>query len=116
MAAQPLTRVRLIQILLTLTLLVAAFTWRTADFSQSTIECSMQQSCNFQFLHHELSLNRSETTLNLQSSMEIDFKVSVLGSSANAQALNQYNLTIPFNSTGLLLESGHERLQVSFVE
>ncbi|MGF1694236.1 hypothetical protein L4D20_12830 [Vibrio kyushuensis] len=48
MAAQPLTKGRFVQIIITLSVLVGAFTWRTINHSQvQLVDCENQISCTF---------------------------------------------------------------------
>lgn len=57
MAAQKLTKARLIQILVMLSLLIIAFFWRTATHSQQNkVTCNLQQTCTFNVKGSEFSV------------------------------------------------------------
>ncbi|WP_260258482.1 hypothetical protein [Vibrio intestinalis] len=57
MAAQKLTKARLIQILVMLSLLIIAFFWRTATYSQQhNVTCNLQQTCTFNVKGEQFSV------------------------------------------------------------
>lgn len=48
MAAQALTKGRFVQIIITLSILIGAFTWRTLTHSQAQfVDCKQQTTCSF---------------------------------------------------------------------
>ncbi|MBM7035800.1 hypothetical protein [Vibrio ulleungensis] len=113
MAAQPLTRARLIQILLTMLLLIVAFVWRTVIFSDEQVNCTVQQVCNLEFEQHKLTLKWSKVGLKLQSSQNIDFSVTAIDGQPMDDTADLTEMNFTPNTKGLVLESGHQRLTIN---
>ncbi|OAJ94445.1 hypothetical protein [Vibrio bivalvicida] len=66
MAAQKLTRGRFVQIIIMLTLLIAAFTWRTVTFTNAQeIECELKPKCTFSVKNDQFSALKSEEKITL---------------------------------------------------
>lgn len=113
MAAQPLTRARLIQILLTMMLLIVAFVWRTVVFDDEELECQSQQVCNFEFEERKLTLNWGEDSLKLQSSQNFGFSITVVDGQAMQSEDEENTRSFSLNTKALILESGHQRLTIN---
>ncbi|WGW01820.1 hypothetical protein QF117_13670 [Vibrio sp. YMD68] len=71
MAAQPLTKGRFAQIIITLTILVGVFTWRTITHSQiQFVDCEYQELCSFDVKNNALEANFSQGKLKLEFNTE----------------------------------------------
>ena len=67
MANQKLTRARLTQLIIMLSLLLVAFFWRTFTYTTTkTIECQQKSVCNVSFSQLSLSIHRLPSGFYLQ--------------------------------------------------
>lgn len=78
MAAQKLTRARLVQIIIMMSVLIAAFSYRTITHDvTSTVDCSVNKQCKLRVGEENITfLYQSETkVLNVTKSELLTFKV-----------------------------------------
>lgn len=77
MPAQKLTKVRLAQILIMLSILVGAFFWRTFTYeTPDSIDCSQKERCDLTISGEKISINRNSMGISFEtpksSSLKID--------------------------------------------
>ncbi len=92
MPAQKLTKARLAQILIMLTVLIVAFFWRTFTYeTPSQVDCSQKERCNVTISGEIIAINRNTKGILIEvpksSSLKIDLDQS--GSYINAGANNK---------------------------
>ncbi|OEF05171.1 hypothetical protein A1QI_08945 [Vibrio genomosp. F10 str. 9ZB36] len=89
MAAQPLTKGRFVQIIITLSILVGVFTWRTITHSQiQLVDCNYQEQCLF-----DVKNNTLEARFN-QGKLKLDF---------NSEKVTVSSDLIPIETDGLFV-------------
>jgi hypothetical protein len=81
MAAQALTKERFVQIIITLMVLIGAFTWRTMNHLETQfVDCKHQATCAFnvkdavieaEFTKQVIKLNVNNSEVNISSSLEL---------------------------------------------
>ncbi|CAH1596122.1 hypothetical protein [Vibrio rotiferianus] len=72
MAAQKLTKARLAQILIMLSVLIGAFFWRTFTYETSRdVDCSQKQRCDVTIGQSKITINKSSNGFSIEST-EID--------------------------------------------
>ncbi|MGR5206727.1 hypothetical protein [Vibrio sp. PNB23_22_7] len=78
MPAQKLTKARLAQILIMLSLLVGAFFWRTFTYEASSIvDCSQKQRCDVTIGPEKIIINKATDGFSLESSESDSVKVDL---------------------------------------
>ncbi|KJY82416.1 hypothetical protein TW81_13460 [Vibrio galatheae] len=77
MAAQKLTRGRFVQIIIMLTILIAAFIWRTVTFiGEQNIECELKPKCTFSVKSTQFSAFKSDSGITLSKPSD-NWKISL---------------------------------------
>jgi hypothetical protein len=92
MPAQKLTKARLAQILIMLSVLVGAFFWRTFTHETlNSVDCSQKERCDLTISGEKISINRDSTGISIEtpksSSLKIDLDQS--GEFINVSEINQ---------------------------
>ncbi|WP_299693244.1 hypothetical protein [uncultured Vibrio sp.] len=86
MAAQKLTKGRLVQIIIMLVILIAVFTWRTVTYnSDKTIDCIMSKPCQLNIDEHNISVVDDKAGYLIETSETGIFIISVDGSGILAE-------------------------------
>ncbi|SBT15236.1 hypothetical protein [Vibrio celticus] len=69
MAAQKLTKGRLVQIIVMLVVLIAAFTWRTVTYDNNeTVNCIVPKPCKFGIDNHNVSVSSNNLGYSIETS------------------------------------------------
>ncbi|MEZ8823781.1 hypothetical protein AB6E04_05435 [Vibrio amylolyticus] len=81
MATQALTKGRLVQIVITLAILIGAFSWRTITHSEAqSVDCKQQTTCSFNvkntnievvFSQDQLTLTVNDPNIDVYSTLEV---------------------------------------------
>ncbi|MGF1710987.1 hypothetical protein L4C37_10490 [Vibrio kagoshimensis] len=87
MAAQKLTRGRLVQIIIMLSILLAAFTWRTITYKENdTLDCILGEPCEYSIDDHYVRLTKDILGVMIIASESGDFTV---GSQKNGKLVKK---------------------------
>ncbi|MGO2323180.1 hypothetical protein [Vibrio casei] len=103
MAAEKLTKARLVQITLIFIVLVSAFTWRTIEHREeisTKISCKKEQICQFKDLETDYSI-----LFNQVSSSELKITLQIIKNKMENK--NQITKSIWLSSQGIKLERTH---------
>lgn len=69
MAAQKLTKGRLVQIIVMLVILIAAFTWRTVTYDRNeTVNCIVSKPCQFGIDNHNVLISGDSSGYSIETS------------------------------------------------
>ncbi|MEC7939086.1 MAG: hypothetical protein VX212_00520 [Pseudomonadota bacterium] len=79
MAAQKLTKGRLVQIIVMLVVLLAAFTWRTVTYDNETITCIVSKPCEFGIDNNNVSISGDSQGYSIKTSKTGKFIISYNG-------------------------------------
>lgn len=93
MAAEKLTKARLIQLLVMLVILIIAFTWRTISYSQINTKCYLPEDCHFAMGNRNYlleQLNQSDNAFTYLVTLDKDVTVSVEDGNAKTERGNDY--------------------------
>ncbi|MEF1262126.1 hypothetical protein QTO16_25055 [Vibrio harveyi] len=101
MAAQKLTKARLAQILIMLSLLIGAFFWRTFTYETSKeVDCSQKQRCDVTIGVSKITINKTSKGFSIESpenrSIKIDLNQS--GEFPSSKNLQWYNSKVITNN------------------
>ncbi len=78
MPAQKLTKARLAQILITLSVLVVAFFWRTFTHeTPSHIDCSQKERCDVTIAGEKISINRNTNGILIETPKNRNLKIDL---------------------------------------
>ncbi|TNZ67569.1 hypothetical protein CGK42_21070, partial [Vibrio parahaemolyticus] len=78
MPAQKLTKARLAQILIMLSLLVGAFFWRTFTHETSTsVECSQKERCDVTIGEDKITINRDSSGILIETTESTGLKIDL---------------------------------------
>ncbi|MCR9939551.1 hypothetical protein [Vibrio owensii] len=78
MAAQKLTKARLAQILIMLSLLIGAFFWRTFTYEQDReVDCSQKQRCDVTIGVAKITINKASEGFSIESSETDSVKIDL---------------------------------------
>ncbi|MEZ8548941.1 hypothetical protein BCV29_03020 [Vibrio cyclitrophicus] len=81
MAAQKLTKGRLVQIIVMLVILIAAFTWRTVTYNNDkTVNCIISKPCEFGIDKHNVLISGDSLGYSIETSETGKFIISNNGS------------------------------------
>lgn len=81
MAAQKLTKGRLVQIIVMLVILLAAFTWRTVTYDNNeTITCIVSKPCEFGIDNNNVSISGDSQGYSIETSKTGKFIINYDGS------------------------------------
>ncbi|WP_102412486.1 hypothetical protein [Vibrio cyclitrophicus] len=81
MAAQKLTKGRLVQIIVMLVILIAAFTWRTVTYDNyETVSCIISKPCEFGIDKHNVLISGDSLGYSIETSETGKFIISNNGS------------------------------------
>ncbi|TKF22349.1 hypothetical protein FCV43_07770 [Vibrio genomosp. F6] len=84
MAAQKLTKGRLVQIIIMLSLLIVAFTWRTINYKdEKNITCKLRETCAFQINKTNLLVTNSSTGITLNTPENLTIKAEIIDGTGN---------------------------------
>lgn len=77
MAAQKLTKGRLVQIIVMLVILIAAFTWRTVTYDNNeTVNCIVSKPCEFGIDNHNVLISADNLGYSIETSKTGKFIIS----------------------------------------
>ncbi|UTZ21751.1 hypothetical protein [Vibrio campbellii] len=78
MAAQKLTKARLAQILIMLSLLIGAFFWRTFTYETNReVDCSQKQLCDVTIGTEKIIINKTSNGFSIESSKTDSLKIDL---------------------------------------
>ncbi|TOP98943.1 hypothetical protein, partial [Vibrio parahaemolyticus] len=78
MPAQKLTKARLAQILIMLSLLVGAFFWRTFTHETSTsVDCSQKERCDVTIGEDKITINRDSSGILIETTESTGLKIDL---------------------------------------
>lgn len=78
MAAQKLTKARLVQILIMLSLLIGAFFWRTFTYETNReVDCSQKQRCDVTIGAEKIIINKTSKGFSIESSKTDSLKIDL---------------------------------------
>ncbi|MGI2943926.1 hypothetical protein [Vibrio diabolicus] len=78
MPAQKLTKARLAQILIMLSVLIGAFSWRTFTHeSVTSIDCSQKERCDVTIEGEIITINRDSTGISLETMKSSTLKIDL---------------------------------------
>ncbi|MCG7516944.1 hypothetical protein [Vibrio sp. MMH1-50] len=98
MAAQKLTKARLAQILIMLSLLIGAFFWRTFTYETSKeVDCSQKQRCDVTIGVSKITINKTSKGFSIESPENRSIKID-LNQSGEFINLNDKYRDINWNS------------------
>jgi hypothetical protein len=78
MPAQKLTKARLAQILIMLSLLIGAFFWRTFTYeTSSVVDCSQKQRCDVTIGTEKITINKGSDGFSIESTENGSIKIDL---------------------------------------
>ncbi|WP_394250902.1 hypothetical protein [Vibrio profundi] len=97
MAAQKLTKGRLVQIVLMMVVLIAAFTWRTVIYEEGySASCKLIDSCEIKIDSHNILLSKHKGGFLIETSESATFDISVENVSS-VSSLNEKSWLVKTN-------------------
>ncbi len=118
MAAEKLTRPRLIQICCMLLLLIVAFVWRTLSYQQPRrYQCGDQNPCILQIEQHQVKVTKDENAIYLQITPAGSAISPVLlaGKGSVEQSTHGWTIHMPNSKGQLALEkNGYRYAEITF--
>lgn len=110
MAAQKLTKGRLVQIIIMLSLLIVAFTWRTINYKdEKNITCKLGETCEFQINETNLLVTNYSTGITLNTPENLTIKAKIIEGSGNiVQHDKKLIITKQSNNVKLKISSENE--------
>ena len=116
MAAEKLTKHRLAQILITLTLLVIAFFWRTITYTEvSTVTCKPQPNCSVFVNGQKITVTKNDKQTGLLNVYPIpqDWKITYEGEvTRNAQVVALLPKTNKVNTVDYFIINNSVKIEV----
>ncbi|MGP8305014.1 hypothetical protein [Vibrio sp. YIC-376] len=98
MPAQKLTKARLAQILIMLSILVVAFFWRTFTHeTPNTVDCSQKERCDLTISGEKISINRDSTGISFESPKSSSLKID-LDQSGEFKDVSEINQNIEWEA------------------
>ncbi|EDP60043.1 hypothetical protein [Vibrio sp. AND4] len=97
MAAQKLTKARLAQILIMLSVLIGAFFWRTFTYDKNReVDCTQKQRCEFVIGAEKIIINKKLSGISIEGSKKESLKID-LNQSGDFIIFNNKNRNIGWN-------------------
>ncbi|MGR4990366.1 hypothetical protein ACPV3U_12400 [Vibrio rotiferianus] len=97
MAAQKLTKARLAQILIMLSVLITAFVWRTFNYeSMRSVDCSQKERCDVTIGRENIQIRVLSDKISIQTAKNSRVKID-LNQSGNYVSINDGEMDIPVN-------------------